>query len=142
MTQNEIQQVKSSWAKVAQLDPVVVGGLFYNRLFEIAPEVKPMFQNSIPEQSKKLMAMIGYVIAKLDSLEDILNEVKKLAVRHVHYGVRAENYTQVGTALLWTLEKGLAKDWDEDLKNAWTKCYTILSSAMISAAQDAGSVAA
>ena len=58
MTQNNIVLVKNSWALVTQLEMEVVGGLFYNRLFEIMPSVKPMFsRTAMPEQSKKLLVM-------------------------------------------------------------------------------------
>ena len=120
---------------VATIDPVTVGGLFYNRLFEIAPQLKHMFRNPMPEQSKKLLAMINYVISKLNKLEDILDEVAKLARRHVSYGVKPDHYTIVGEALLWTLEKGLADNWNSEVKEAWTDCYHILSSAMINASE-------
>ena len=135
MTNKQIDLVKSSWATVATIDPVTVGGLFYNRLFEIAPQLKHMFRNPMPEQSKKLLAMINYVISKLNKLEDILDEVAKLARRHVSYGVKPGHYTIVGEALLWTLEKGLADNWNSEVKEAWTDCYQILSSAMINASE-------
>ena len=135
MTNKQIDLVKSSWAMVASIDPVTVGGLFYNRLFEIAPQLKHMFRNPMPEQSKKLLAMINYVISKLDKLEHILDEVAKLARRHVSYGVKPDHYTIVGEALLWTLEKGLAENWNSELKEAWVDCYQILSSAMINASE-------
>jgi len=134
MTNKQIDLVKSSWAMVATIDPVTVGGLFYNRLFEIAPQLKPMFRNPMPEQSKKLLAMINYVIIKLDRLQDILDEVAKLAQRHVNYGVKPDDYRVVGDALLWTLEKGLGENWNSEVKEAWTVCYDILSSAMVNAA--------
>jgi hemoglobin-like flavoprotein len=135
MTNKQIDLVKSSWAMVATIDPVTVGGLFYNRLFEIAPQLKHMFRNPMPEQSKKLLAMINYVIGKLDKLDVILDEVAKLARRHAGYGVKPDHYTIVGEALLWTLEKGLAENWNSEVKEAWTDCYQILSSAMINAAE-------
>src|SRR6187549_1388463 len=135
MTNKQIDLVKSSWAMVATIDPLTVGGLFYNRLFEIAPQLKHMFRNSMPEQSKKLLSMINYVISKLNKLEDILDEVAKLARRHVSYGVKPDHYTIVGEALLWTLEKGLADNWNSEVKEAWTDCYHILSSAMINASE-------
>ena len=69
-----------------------------------------------------------------DRLGDILDEVGKLAQRHVHYGVKKEHYTAGGEALLWTLEKGLAENWNGELKEAWTVCYDVLSSAMVNAA--------
>jgi len=39
----------------------------------------------------------------------------------------------VGTALLWTLQQGLGKDWDEEVKGAWASCFNILSTTMINA---------
>lgn len=134
MTNKQIDLVKSSWTIVATIDPITVGGLFYERLFEIAPQLRHLFRNPMPEQSKKLLAMINYVISKLDKLEDIIDEVAKLARRHVSYGVKVEHYTVVGAALLWTLEKGLGESWNSEVAEAWTVCYDILSSAMINAA--------
>ena len=132
MTTKNIELVKSSWALVATIEMETVGGLFYNRLFEVMPEVKPMFsRSSIPEQSKKLLSMLAYVISKLDKLEEILDEVAKLARRHTQYGVRDEHYAAVGTALLWTLEQGLGEHWNEELKTAWTEVYTTLANAMM-----------
>lgn len=132
MTQKQTELIRSTWALVAAMDPVAVGGLFYNHLFEIAPQLRSMFHTPIPEQSKKLLLMINYVISKLDRLDSILEEVGKLARRHTDYGVKAEHYKIVGEALLWTLEKGLAEKWNVQTKDAWIACYTILSNAMIS----------
>jgi nitric oxide dioxygenase len=141
MTTQQIQHVKSTWAMVATLDAEMVGGLFYNRLFEIAPQIRPMFRAPMPEQSKKLLAMIGYVINKLDKLDEIIDEVAKLAQRHVQYGVEAGHYAIVAEALLWTLEKGLGEHWTEEVKEAWVLCYTILSEAMIAAADQSQAAA-
>jgi len=134
MTTKQIELVKNTWAIVASLDAVVVGNLFYNRLFEIAPELKAMFRAPVEEQSKKLISMIAYVIHKLDKLDDIITEVAKLARRHVTYGVEPAHYLVVGGALIWTLEQGLGEHWNEEVREAWVKCYTTLSNAMIEAA--------
>lgn len=131
MTNRQIELVKSTWSMVAKIDAVVVGELFYNRLFEIAPEVKHLFRSPMPEQSRKLLSMLQYIISKLDRLEDILEEVAQLAQRHVKYGVKPEYFSAVGAALLWTLEKGLGDNWNEETKEAWTECFVTLSSAMI-----------
>ena len=137
MTQNKINLVKNSWTMVAQLEMETVGGLFYNRLFEIMPEVKPMFSKTpLPEQSKKLLTMLSYVIAKLDKLEDIMSEITKLAQRHAGYGVTEEHYNAVGSALLWTLEQGLGAEWNEELATAWTDVYTVLAGAMLAGEQE------
>ncbi len=136
MTSYQISLIKNSWLLVAKIDTETVGSLFYNRLFEVAPEVKPMFSKTpLPEQSRKLLGMLSYIINKLDKLDDILDEVKKLAQRHIHYGVKDEHYMIAGGALLWTLEKGLASNWTPDLRIAWMDCYRLLSGAMIDASK-------
>lgn len=95
-----------------------------------------MFSNSMTEQYTKLAEMLSFVVSKLDNLQEISIPIKEMAIRHVQYGVRPGHYKLVGNALLWTLEKGLGKDWNNDLKEAWTECYSILSSTMIDAAYD------
>ncbi len=137
MSQNNIALVKNSWALVAQLPMETVGELFYNRLFEIMPSVKPMFSRTpMPEQSKKLLTMLSYVIGKLDKLEEIMDEVTKLARRHTQYGVKDEHYAAVGFALIWTLEQGLGELWNGALEAAWTEVYGILAGAMMSVQQE------
>lgn len=133
MTQKQIELVKSTWTIVSAIDPLVVGGLFYNRLFEVEPSVKSLFRESIAERSKTLIATLAYIVAKLDKLEDIIGEVRKLAQRHTVYGVKPEHYIIAGDILIWTLEQGLGENWNKEVKEAWIECYTILSDAMIEA---------
>src|SRR4030095_1452842 len=114
--------------------PVTVGTLFYNRIFEMAPGTENLFRGSIAEQSKKILAMLGYIFSKLDRMDEIMDEVGKLAKRHVMYGVTEEHYAVGGDAFLWTLEKGLGEDWNEELQRAWSDCYSSLATAMINAA--------
>jgi len=40
--------------------------LFYGRLFEIAPQVEPLFTGDMNEQGRKLMATLGVVVRGLD----------------------------------------------------------------------------
>ena len=135
MTTEQIKLVQDSWNIVAK-DAEGTGKLFYSRLFEIAPEVRPLFPEDVTEQSKKLTMMLNYVVVKLHKLGDIINEVKSLAIRHVKYGAKPEHYPVVGAALLWTLEKGLDKGWNPQLAEAWTVCYGTLSGAMIEAVNE------
>ena len=81
--------------------------LFYGRRFEIAPAVKSLLRGDLAEQGCKLMATLGVVINSLGNLEAVLPAASALARRHVDYGVKAADYTSVGTAPLWTLEQGL-----------------------------------
>ena len=133
MTPNQVTLVQESFAKVAPISDTAAM-LFYDRLFEVAPQVKTMFPADMTEQRKKLMATLAFVVNGLGNLESILPAASALATRHVNYGARKEHYPVVGAALLWTLEKGLADGWTPDVANAWTAAYGTLSGFMISEA--------
>ena len=65
MTPHQINLIKSSWAVAGAKDHTAVGHLFYNRLFELAPETKELFGVSVSTQSDKLGIMLSYIINKL-----------------------------------------------------------------------------
>ena len=62
--------------------------LFYDRLFEIAPQTRAMFHVDMIEQRRKLMAMLAAVVKGLGNLEQILPAASALAKRDVSYGAR------------------------------------------------------
>ncbi|MGC1175441.1 globin family protein [Polaromonas sp.] len=132
MTPRQIQLVQSSFAKVAPISEQAAA-LFYTRLFELAPQVQPLFRGDMAGQGRKLMTMLGTVVNGLTQLEVIVPAAQKLAQRHVAYGARPEHYPVVGTALLDTLSQGLGKDFTPEVREAWTTAYGMLSGVMVEA---------
>ncbi len=133
MTPEQVNLVQQSFAKVAPISEQAAV-MFYDRLFEIAPQVKAMFPADLTEQRKKLMATLAVVVNGLGNLGAVLPAASQLAIRHVGYGAKPEHYPVVGGALLWTLEKGLGDAWTPDVAAAWTAAYSTLSGYMISEA--------
>ena len=133
MTPDQVALVQDSFKKVVPVSDVAAE-LFYGRLFEIAPDVKPMFKGDMKEQGRKLMATLGVIVTGLTRLETVLPAASALAKKHLSYGVKAEHYPIVGGALLWTLEKGLGDAWSPDLADAWGTAYGTLSGYMIAEA--------
>jgi len=130
MTPDQVKAIQESFKKVAPISEQAAA-LFYGRLFEIAPAVKPLFHGDMQEQGRKLMATLAVVVSGLSNLETVLPAASALAKRHVNYGVKAADYAPVGVALLWTLEKGLGEHWTPDLAAAWGSAYSVLSGFMI-----------
>jgi nitric oxide dioxygenase len=133
MSPEEIALVRDSFAKV---HPIArqAAELFYGRLFEVAPTVRPLFKGDMHQQGAKLMAAIAMVVASLDRLETVLPAIQDLARRHVAYGAAPAHYAVVGDCLIWTLGQGLGETFTPATKEAWTKAYGALSDAMIDAA--------
>jgi hemoglobin-like flavoprotein len=136
MTPEQVGLIKSSWAKVLPISDKAAE-LFYGKLFELDPDLKPLFKGNMEEQGKKLMKMINTAVNGLDRLDEIVPAVQQLGVRHVGYGVKDEHYDTVGAALLWTLGAGLGDDFTEDTKEAWATVYGLLADTMKSAAAEA-----
>ena len=135
MTPNQIRLVQASFRQVAPI-AATAADLFYGRLFEIAPQVRAMFPGDISEQKKKLMAMLGTVVAGLNNLDTLMPAVRALGRRHGGYGAKAQHYAPVGSALLWTLEKGLGEAFTPEVRDAWATAYIVLSTTMIDAANE------
>ena len=130
MTPQQIELVQTSFQKVVPIAGTAAD-LFYDRLFETAPDVRRMFPNDLAEQKKKLMTMLGTAVAGLSKLEALLPVVRALGARHAGYGVTAEHFAPVGAALIWTLEQGLGDGFTPDVKAAWVEVYGVLSRTMI-----------
>ena len=111
-----------------------VGQMFYERLFSIAPETRPMFKGDMAEQRQKLMDTLALAVGALRDMPNLVATLEGLALRHVAYGVRDEHYDKVGEALIWTLEKGLGDAFTRDVREAWTALYGKISQIMRKAA--------
>jgi hemoglobin-like flavoprotein len=135
MTEDDKQLVRDSWAKVIPISDQAAE-LFYNRLFELDPSLGPLFTSDMTEQGRKLMEMITVAVNGLDRLDELVPAVRALGKRHSGYGVTADHYDTVATALLWTLERGLGDAFTKDTRNAWTKTYTLLATNMKEAAAE------
>ncbi len=133
LTERKKRLVQSSFTKVVPIADKAAE-IFYNKLFEMDPALKPLFKGDIKEQGKKLMTMIGTAVNGLDNLDSIVPAVQNLGRNHVGYGVKDEHYDTVGGALLYTLETGLGDDFTPDVKDAWTEVYTVLATVMKDAA--------
>ena len=131
MTEKQITIIKKTWKLFRDINPLTVGDTFYSKLFTDNPGLRKMFPKFMNEQYTKLIDMLSTIVARLDHLDDLTDEITAMARRHVQYGVKPEHYRLVGDALLWTLQQGLGNDWNEEVKEAWTKCYTTLAETMI-----------
>jgi hemoglobin-like flavoprotein len=125
--------IQQTWAKVTPIADDAAK-LFYDRLFELDPALRPMFAHSdMKEQRKKLMQMIGFAVRSLSNMEELIPAVRGLGKRHVGYGVQDHHYDTVGAALIWTLEQGLGDAFTAEARESWTMVYGTLAAVMKSA---------
>jgi nitric oxide dioxygenase len=133
MTPKQIILVQTSFEQVLPIAEQAAV-LFYGRLFEIDPSLRPLFRGDMAEQGRKLMTTLKVVVNGLTRLEALVPAVEALGRRHAGYGIKDEHYNTVAAALLWTLEQGLGEAFTAEVRTAWVAAYTILSEVMIAAA--------
>lgn len=132
MTERQLELVQSTFAMVAPISETAAE-LFYNRLFEVSPELRPLFGSDMKEQGRKLMQMLALIVNGLGRFDRMVPAVEDLGRRHVEYNVTPGQYKTVGAALIWTLEQGLGEAFTAEVRGAWTTAYAVLASTMINA---------
>ena len=134
MNSDQIRLVRTTWNQVVLIADTAAR-LFYERLFEMEPELRRLFgRTDMEQQRKKLMQTLAVAVGALDRLETLRPALEALGRRHVDYGVEARHYDLVGAALLWTLEQGLGDGYTESVQQAWSSAYALLAGIMRDAA--------
>ncbi|MCB9661007.1 MAG: globin domain-containing protein [Polyangiales bacterium] len=120
-----------------------IADLFYRRLFQLRPEYKALFGEDMASQKQKLLQMLAFVVRSLqwggaswsDDVppdDDLFLVLLALGRRHSNlYEIPDEAYEPVLDSLLWTLDYGLGKAFNEDASVAWTQAMLLISNTMI-----------
>lgn len=134
MTPNQIILVRDSFAKLTPSHEAVAIR-FYEKLFEIDPSTRKLFDGEMRTQGVKLIVAVATVVRALDNLGPVLETVRELGRHHVKYGVENRHYVSVGQALLETLHECFGAAFDGEMRAAWTKAYEAVSETMIESAR-------
>lgn len=130
MTPDQIGLVRQSFQMVRPMKGQVAG-MFYRRLFEIAPEGARRFAGvNMTSQSLRFMATLNLFVGLLDRPTDLNAAAAELAERHRGYGVDPAMYEPFGDTLIWTLGQCLGAAFDDETRNAWAEAYATWSSAI------------
>jgi hemoglobin-like flavoprotein len=133
---DQIALVEQSFDQVKPIAPLAAA-MFYERLFELDPSLRPLFRGDLARQGQMLMAMIAGAVNGLRNIPQLTPVLRQLGARHVAYGVEDAHYATVGKALLWTLEQGLGDAFTPEVREAWTIAYGLLAGTMQEGAREA-----
>jgi hemoglobin-like flavoprotein len=141
MTPAQLRLLQRSFSKIEPLADEF-GAMFYERLFIIAPDIKPMFRTDLKAQQSKFMKVIGEVvqlhlraIISLPVTAQASGEVTLPGAfwsgkLHAAYGVRMEDFERMKEALIWALERALGSDMSPEIRDAWHTAYDIVVRSM------------
>ncbi|MGI2259078.1 globin domain-containing protein [Shewanella sp. GXUN23E] len=133
LTQHQIDLIQYSFCQIAP-DASRVADLFYDTLFELAPNIRPLFKNSANMQGQKLMQMLSSIVAGLDDLEALAPVIQEMGRRHVSYGVKPEYFIPLNQALMFSLRQHLRSEFTPEVRDAWATLlqwvYGVMQNAM------------
>ncbi len=136
MHDDDIRRVRDSHAAIG--DPDEFGRRFYATLFRLRPDTRTLFPVDLDAQVRKLVDMLASIVRGLDAPARLAREFAELGRRHVGYGVREDDYDDVGAALLMALHEHFGDAFTPELEQAWATVYGDLAEAMIAEGAVAG----
>lgn len=113
--------------------------LFYQRMFEHNPEVKPYFNAAHQFSGGQQRALAGAIVAyatHIDDLQQMGSHVDLIAHKHVSLGIQPEHYPIVGENLLAAIKELLGEQAGDEIIDAWAKAYGLLATIMINRESD------
>jgi class 3 adenylate cyclase len=112
--------------------------IFYDKVFEIAPEARSLFRNDMIEQGRLLTHMLGGIVYSLSRPEHLTSGLQKLGESHIAYGVKSEYYPAVKQAMMQTIDECLGDSKTAKTMDAWNKALDYVMDVMQNGEQRGG----
>lgn len=126
MTPKQNIAVIESWKKVQPIASQV-SQVFYDDLCEKHPSLKALLGEELSSARDQLVAYLNSLVETLVATDEVV--IEDLA-KHLRIGLAPEQFSDVGPALLTSLEIGLEKDFTATVKRAWTALNKLIVAAM------------
>ncbi len=128
-----VQLIRESWSLV-EPHTAEVTKFFYGMLFSLNPATRELFPVNMEVQRSRLLRAIVHFVQMVDRPDELLPFLRQLGRDHRKFGVIANHYEAVGTALLAAIKKFAGDAWSPQVERAWAEAYTVMASAMTEAA--------
>jgi hemoglobin-like flavoprotein len=116
MTNHQIQLVRQSWQKAAE-EPLRLAILFYDRLFEQAPELRYVFRTPMSVQTSQLMKMFGFYINHMNRPIFSVSMIQEFGLNEELSPAQLSFLTET---LVLTIKNILEVDWNQEMEASWT----------------------
>jgi methyl-accepting chemotaxis protein len=109
--------------------------IFYARLFEAAPSVRPLFDaTDLRRQKAMLLGTLVLLRNSLRNLDAMVPKLRALGARHVAYGVEPAHYVVVGEVLIASMAQIAGDAWRPEHELAWAAALAVVADVMLSGA--------
>jgi hemoglobin-like flavoprotein len=129
MTPTQVEIVQDNFRLVSR-QPHEASRIFYDELFALSPELRPLFPEEMSEQKTKFMQMLTTIVKSLDHVARISDHMLDLGRRHMSYDIEEEHYSAFGEAFLSMLDRLLGPELTPEIRDAWSAAYDMFARIM------------
>ena len=130
--------VRSSWSAIRLGLDHQATNIFYTRLFEKYPSVRPLFKDDMNAQHKKLFQAVCLVVDGMENLEALVPILHALGKAHAGFGAVRAHYGAVTECFIWMLNSILAKMPSIlEVTDAWEWALTLIGGIMADGGDEA-----
>jgi len=134
-----IAEIRESFALIEPYGPEAAAW-FYEHFFAANPRYRKYFSADPAGQHRRLFQSVQRIVGDLGRLDEFLPYLRRLALRHRKFGLRAAHYEAFGASLLATVAQYCGPQWTERTNAAWEAGYGLVANVMLEAADEADAV--
>ncbi len=133
-----VRLIRDSYAQI-QPRSGEVAQFFYAMLFAIAPGTRELFAANMEVQRSRFWRALLHIVQNVDRPDELVPFLRQLGRDHRKFGVLAQHYDVMGTALVTALKQYAGSAWTPQVERAWMDAYGLIAKTMLEAADaDAG----
>jgi NAD(P)H-flavin reductase/hemoglobin-like flavoprotein len=129
-----IRLIRESYAQV-QPRAEEFTQFFYAMLFAIAPATRELFAANMEVQRSRFLRALVHVVQSFDRPDELVPFLRQLGRDHRKFGVLAQHYDAMGTALVTALKQYAGQVWTPPVEKAWRDAYGLIAKTMQEAAE-------
>lgn len=137
LTDKELALVQKCFMDLRpHLEPTSVE--FYEKLFQRAPELRPLFREDLKGQGMRFMTALGTILTDLENPDAGKVDYGTLGHLHATLGIKPAYFKPMEEALIDTLRSKLGDEFTPELETAWRNAYEEFSAKLIDKGKIAG----
>ncbi len=130
-----VRLIRESYAQI-QPRAQDVTQFFYAMLFAIAPATRELFAANMEVQRSRFLRALVHIIQNIDRPDELVPFLRQLGHDHRKFGVLAQHYDAMGTALVTALKQYSGPSWTPPVEKAWRDAYSLVAKTMQEAAAE------
>jgi hemoglobin-like flavoprotein len=130
VTDDAIKRIRAS-VQVIEPDLSALSDTFYERLFEVAPDVRRLFAPDMTRQRGHFEAALALLLRNITMLDVLGPSLTALGAEHVGYGTKTEHYGVARDCLIYAIRQHAGASWSEQLETDWREAIEAVMRPML-----------